>query len=401
MKSTFAGSVAARLLPTLLAVATLAAPRGALATDVKVHGLLDVVAAGKSEAAELNQLWLGDSRFDTYAARIFVDGAVNDRVQVFTQLLVTEIPGVRAMGAYAMIDPWRGRDVHVIAGLIPYLVGTYDPRAYSDKNPLVGIPMLYQHHTTLYSAQIPATPDEILAGAGAEYKGVDYASGGRSYPGMPVIYETWWDFGVGVMGSARPLEFALGLENGAPSMPDPSRDTNSGKTALGRLGLAPTPGLRFGVSGAYGPYLVDNLGTALPPGRRAVDYDQILGMADAEWSAGHLEVRGEGYHNTWQTPTIGDLRVSGFYAEAKMQLPAGFYLAGRYEIMRFSDLVDSTGASKPWDTDWDRGEAGVGYRVARDVTAKAVYQWNQAMSESPVLAATRYALVAGQLSIRF
>jgi hypothetical protein len=395
------GLVTARLVAALVFVAALGSPRDAFGGDVKVHGLLDLVLTGKTEAAELNQLWLRDSRFDAYAARIFVDGAATDRIQVFTQLLVTENIGVRAMGAYAMVDPWVGRDVHLIAGLIPYLVGTYDARSYSDKNPLVGIPMVYQHHTTLRRDQIPATPDEILARAGAEYQGVDYPTGGPGFPGMPVIYETWWDFGVGVMGSARPLEFGLALENGTPSFPDPGRDQNSGKAVLGRVGLAPTAGLRFGVSGVYGPYLVDDLGTALPPGKRAEDYNQILAMADAEWSAGHLELRGEGYRNTWQTPTLGDLRVSGFYAEAKMQLPAGFYVAGRYEIMRFGDLADSTGTSKPWDTDWDRGEAGAGYRVARDVTAKVVYQWNQAMSDSPVLERSRYDLVAGQLSIRF
>src|SRR5690349_980249 len=202
-------SAVARVLAALLAAAAaLGAPRAAFGADVKVHGLLDLVATGRSETAELNEMWLGDSRFDAYAARVFVDGAVNDRVQVFTQLLVTEVPGVRAMGAYAMIEPWKGRDVHVLAGLIPYLVGTYEERVYSDKNPLVGIPMLYHHHTTLLWYEIPATADQLLAHAGADYRGVDYPSGGAGVPGMPVIYETWWDFGVGVTGSARPLEFA-------------------------------------------------------------------------------------------------------------------------------------------------------------------------------------------------
>jgi hypothetical protein len=386
----------------LLAVALLVAPPArARAAEVNVHGLLDLVFSGKSDAGELNQLWKGDSRFDTYAARLFVDGAVTDRVQVFTQLLVSETPGVRAMGAYAMADPWEGRDIHVIAGLIPYLVGTYDPRSYSDKNPLIGIPMLYQHHTTLRWDQLPISADALLAKAGSGYRGVNFASAGPAYPGMPVIYEHWWDFGAGITGSARPFEFALGLENGTPSFPDPTRDENGGKAVLGRIGLAPTPGLRFGVSGAYGPYLESEITTALPPGRRPEDYNQVLTMADAEWSGGYLEVRGEGYRNRWQTPTVGDLRVSGFYAEAKVKLPAGFYAAGRYEIMRFGDLADSLGARRSWDTNWDRGEAGIGYRVARDVTAKAVVQWNRAKSPGPGLDYRRADIAAAQLSIRF
>lgn len=384
-------------------LAILAAAGRAEATggvEARVHGLLDVVLAGKSEAFDLNTEWLGDTRFDAYAARIFVDGSVTDRIQVYTQLLADEVVGVRAMGAYAMFDPWEGRDVHVIAGLIPYLVGTMDARAYSDKNPLIGMPLVYQHQTSLRWDQIPANRDELLSQAGAGYRGVSYG-GGWSYPGMPVVYQHWWDFGAGVIGSARPLEFALGIENGTPSWPDPTRDTNEGKALQGRIGLTPSPAIRLGLSGAYGPYLVDNVRPALAPGRRAEDYNQILTMVDAEWSGGHFEVRGEGYRNTWQTPTVGDLTVSGVYGEAKVTLPAGFYVAGRYEIMRFDEIRDSAGASKPWDTNWDRGEAGLGYRVARGVLAKAVYQWNTPKSDSPNVEDETYSLAATQLSVRF
>jgi hypothetical protein len=375
-------------------------PGTALAVDARVHGLLDVVLAGKTEAIEYNTLWMGDTRFDTYGARIFVDGAVTDRIQVFTQLLVEEAIGVRAMGAYAMFDPWKARDIHVIAGLTPYLVGTMDARAYSDKNPLIGLPLLYQHHTSLHWDQVPATTDELLSQAGLEYRGSSFG-GGYPYPGLAVVYLNWWDFGVGLIGSARPFEFALGIENGVPSWPDPTRDSNEGKGLQGRIGIAPSPALRFGVSGAYGPYLADNLATPLAPGQTAEDYNQVLGMVDAEWSAGHFELRGEGYHNTWQTPTVGDLNVAGFYAESKWTLPAGFYVAGRYEIMRFSDVKDSSGESKPWDTDWDRGEVGVGYRLARGVLLKSVYQWNTPKSESPNVDDKTDALAAAQLSVRF
>ena len=400
MKRLGTRSLARITLGVAAALRIAAWPGTALAVDAKVHGLLDVVLAGKTEAIEYNTLWLGDTRFDTYGARIFVDGAVTDRIQVHTQLLAEEAIGVRAMGAYAMFDPWESRDIHVVAGLMPYLVGTMDTRAYSDKNPLIGLPLLYQHHTSLHWDQVPATTDELLSQAGLEYRGSSFG-GGYPYPGMAVVYLHWWDFGVGMIGSARPFEFALGIENGMPSWPDPTRDSNEGKGLQGRIGITPSPALRFGVSGAYGPYLSDNLVTPLAAGQRAEDYNQVLGMVDAEWSAGHFELRGEGYHNTWQTPTVGDLSVAGFYAEGKWALPAGFYVAGRYEIMRFGDVTDSSGESKPWDTDWDRGEVGVGYRLARGVLLKSVYQWNTPKSDSPNLDGETDALAAAQLSIRF
>ena len=93
------------------------APAGSASATITptVHGLLDLVLSGNNDAADMNVLWLGDTRFDTYSTRLFVDAAVTDRIQVFTQTLLTETPGVRPMGAYAMIDPWLGRDVHLVA----------------------------------------------------------------------------------------------------------------------------------------------------------------------------------------------------------------------------------------------------------------------------------------------
>ena len=139
----------------------------------------------------------------------------------------------------------------------------------------------------------------------------------------------------------------------------------------------------------------------LPPGRRAEDYHQVLAMADAEWSYAHLTLRAEGYSNAWETPTVGDLRVKGFYVEGKYTLPAGLYVAGRHEIMRFSDLTDSLGAARPWDADWDRTEAGLGYRITRGAIAKLVYQTNLRRADPAGEPSRRHDLVAGQLTLRF
>ena len=380
-------------------LATLFAPR-AKAAEAQVSGLLDLVAAGKTEAASRNVTFRGPSPFDGYQVRIFVDGAVSDRLQVFTQLHFTEAVMSRAVLAYAMANPWEGKDLHFVAGLVPWLIGTYEARSYSDKNPLVGTPMLYQYHTSLRGDQVAANADQLLSKAGRGYEGITYEPGARALPGLPVIYGDWWDFGAGFLGSLRPLEFAVGYINGAPSIPSPDRDDNEGKTLLGRIGLAPTAGTSFGVSGSYGPYLADVVQPFLPPGSGVGDYNQVLAMADLEWAASHLAIRAEGYRNTWETPNVGDLRVDGFYAEAKYTLPAGFYVAGRYEIMRFSDIADSTGVERPWDHDQTRIETGVGYRITRGAVAKAVFQRN---IEEPGDGSDseRFDLVAAQLSIRF
>ncbi|HEY7727872.1 MAG TPA: hypothetical protein VID50_05415 [Candidatus Eisenbacteria bacterium] len=387
----------------LLLVAALLFPAPAPAVDATVHGLLDLVATGNvdEETILLNSLYRGDTAFDAYRLRVFADAAVTDRIQVHTQFLLAETSGTRAFGAYVTADPWAGRDIHLVAGEMPWLIGSFDPRSYSDKNPLIGHPMMYQYHTSLRPDQVVPDADALLEQAGAGNEGVNYDLAGRSARGMPIIYDQWWDFGAGVTGSMRPMEFAIGWTNGTPSYTEPARDENGGKSILGRLGVAPTAGSRFGISGAYGPYLSSEPAGTLPAGSHAGDYNQVLVMADAEWSVAHMTLRSEGYRNTWQTPTVGDLRVGGFYVEGTYTLPAGFYVAGRYEIMRFSDLTDSTGTVRPWDTNWDRREAGVGYRITRGAVAKIAYQSNLEIASEPGEENERYDLVAGQLSIRF
>ncbi len=364
-------------------------PVQASASDVRVRGILDLVFDDKGEGAEVNYLW-GDNALDSYRLRLFVESAVSDRLDIFTEALYDEDIGVVPFGAYALFHPSPGRDMHVMAGLIPWPIGTWAPRANSNKNPLVGFPLQYQYHTTLSPFQLVPSTDALIADAGDGEEGASYSFGSQ---GMPIVYDQWWDFGAVFLGSARPVEYSVGFVNGAPSWPSPGRDSTPGKSFLGRVGLAPMPGLRFGISGSYGPYLIeDAVKGSLPPGKDAADF---------EWSAGHAELRAEGYTNTWETPTVGDLRVRGGYGELKYTLPAGFYVAGRYDIMRFGDVRDSTGTERSWDADVDRLEVGAGYRIMKGVTAKAAYQRNKVQPPDPAADAEIKGVYAGQLSVSF
>jgi len=272
--------------------------------------------------------------------------------------------------------PDPARDLHVIAGKIPWLIGTYADRAYPDKNPLVGVPMLYQFHTGLTWYRLPVSG----AGVTATSAYGDGYSGSRMFAGgMPVVWEAWWDAGVMAVGSARPLEAAFGAVQGTPGWGEAGEDGNNGKTVLGRIGLCPTAALRVGVSGALGPYLDDSVADSLPAGKHVTDYDQRLLMTDAEFQLGHVELRGEGYRNAWQTPRLGELRVSGYYAEGKYTLPMGLYAAGRWEIQRYSKVDGGAGAGVPWHADQDRLEVGLGYRVSHGVVAKTAYQRQRAL----------------------
>lgn len=381
-----------------LAIAFAAPP--ARATEVHVHGLMDVILAERGRAFDQNVLTRGDSPFDAYGLRLHVDATVNDRTQVFTQLVLRDASMLYVDGAYVMFSPSPAHDLHLLAGKVPWLVGTWAPRTYSNVNPLIGQPLLYQYHTSLLWFAIPTDADALLGAAGTGQYSVDYFGYGMGR-GMPIVDDSYWDVGATLTGSVRPFEYALGVVAGTPGWGSTAQDENAGKSVLARLGFAPAPALRIGVSGAYGPYLNDSENPNLPPGKTATDYHQILGMADLELLLGHFEARLEGAHNTWETPTVGDLETVGGYGELKYTFGFGGFVAGRYDLLRFGEITDSGGNSRPWDHDVTRVEAGVGYRFDRAAVAKIVYQQTRLDREGLDPASPRYALAAAQVSVKF
>lgn len=390
-----------RALAALALATGLLPPAAALAGDVRVHGLLDLVAAERGAAFERNLLTRGDSPFDAYGLRVFAEAEAGRRLEVFSQVVLRDAPGPYVDGAYAMFTPAPTRDLHLLAGKVPWAIGSYAPRTYSNRNPLIGAPLMYQYHTSLVWYLIPSSADALLAAAGSGQKGVSYG-GFTVGRGMPLVDDSYWDVGITIAGSERPLEYALGVSSGTPGWGNTGQDENSGKSVLGRVGLAPWPGVRAGVSAAYGPYLADALNPKLPAGHAATDYHQRLGMADVEVVAGHVEVRAEGAWNVWETPTVGDLDVASGYVEAKYSLPVGAFFAGRLDAMRFGEIADSSGEQRPWDANLTRFEVGAGYRLDRGAVAKLVYQRTSLeYDEGPAERYVRPSMVAAQLSVSF
>jgi hypothetical protein len=385
---------------TVAIALALAAATPSRAAEFHFHGLLDVVASGRGPAYDYNRLTRGDSPFDAYSLRVFADASVNDQLSIFSQCVLRDATTPYVDGAYLSYRPSLGRDVNVVAGKIPWPIGTFAPRTYSNKNPLIGSPLMYQYHSSLVWYQIPPTADALLSSAGKGQFGVNY-EGYDMGPGMPLVDDSYWDVGVTLLGSERPVEYAVGIVAGTPGWGSTSRDENSGKTVLGRLGLAPLPALRVGVSGAYGPYLDQGVAAEIPAGRDVTDYHQKLMMADVELLLGHAELRAEGAHNVWESPTVGDLEVRSGYVEGKYSLPFGTFVAGRWDALRFGEIADSTGVQRPWDWNVTRIETGVGYRFNRDAQAKLVYQRNRIETDAAAEVYQTHSLVGLQVSVSF
>ena len=382
-----------------LALAMLLAAGAAHAAPVRVHSLLDVTAPTRGDALTSN--WDGVpmvSAFDLYKLRGFAEITPTSNLEIDLQALYQDNAGLRLIGAYVQYTPWPERDWHLAAGKIPWYIGTYNARAYSDKNPLVGTPLMYQYATGLGWYALPSSMDDLLATT----NGGDPSVGNPGYAGgMPVLWQSWWDAGIMAVGSARPIEASFGVVAGAPGWATAGEEENSGHSILGRVGLTPIPAVRIGVSGAIGPYLNDFSNLFVPPGKSVNDYDQVLGIVDAEVMTGHAELRGEGFRNVWETPNLGDLRVSGYYVEGKYTLVAGLHVAGRWDIMRFSKVASSLGEIQPWHPDVDRLEVGLGYRLSKGVTGKVVYQSFTKHAPTPAASDATDGMAAAQLTVSF
>jgi hypothetical protein len=172
---------------------------------------------------------------------------------------------------------------------------------------------MYHYHTGLGWWVPPADEDELL---NTTYGGDPYAGDPGYAGGMPVLWESWWDVGIVALGSARPVEYMVGVVSGAPGWATAGEEENSGKSYIARVGLTPIPALRVGVSGSHGPYVNDVGAFRVPPGKSVNDYDQE----------------------------------------------------------RFSKIVGSDGVPRPWHPDVDRVESGLGYRINRALLAKTVWQ---------------------------
>ncbi len=98
--------------------------------------------------------------------RLFANSDLGNGFQVYTQALLSDAAMVRVYGAYVTYTPYPGLDLHVMAGKIPWRIGTYGPRTYSDKKPLIGTPLTYQYHTSLRGDRLVPGADALLSAAG-------------------------------------------------------------------------------------------------------------------------------------------------------------------------------------------------------------------------------------------
>jgi hypothetical protein len=364
------------------AIALATALPAAAQSDLRVRGSVDIVGAGHDADGFLNHTMLQTSNFDLLRARIFVEGGT-ERTRAFVQTLITDAGREPFLlyGAYVQHRLFEGRELYMEAGKIPVHLGTWAPRTYADRNPLVGVPLAYYYRSTLPFRMMPNDLEDLLAARGRGQRGVVYTNADGSPRGgtwglMPILYDNCWDYGAFLLGSSHRFDAALGVTLGPPGAPAMGPETNGSVAWNAKVGWAPVPALAVHLSFARGAYLTREVAPYVPAGRRVEDYAQTLLGASATWNLSHTSFVAEAFSNHAETP----LRAAGlaslsYYVEGKHRFAAGWYAAARWDEIRF-ETVDSAAGPVTWDQNVRRIEAGIGYHVSRELQVKAVAQVN-------------------------
>ena len=356
-----------RRLPPLALVLLLATPAAA---QLNLSGQVDLLLMEGSDARGLNRNFRGDSPFSPVRTHLFASRWLTERAGVFTEVLFDVASGPRLNGAYLVLNELGGREwLNLRAGLAPSLIGNFGLRStYFNSNPLIGVPLVWQHRTTLDGAGL-ATADDLLRRRRDD----------EIY--LPMLYDACWNIQWEVMGEVGKMEYSLGGTPGSMSNPL-ATPVEKGFQILGRVGYAPVEELRLGVSGGVGPYIGgpnrDPRATATEFPGEARDYDQRLVGVDAEYSLGKVRLLSEGYLSTWEMPLVEeDLTAAGGYVEGRYDFLPEWFAAARVGTLTFSEIAAGAGAerrSTGWDDDVLRLEASLTHRIAREIQLRAGWQ---------------------------
>lgn len=343
-------------------------PLGAKA-DVQVSGLADFVVRNSQEYDITNYTFRGFSTFHTMRTRLFFDGTVDENTAFFAQVLIN-LNTFQLYGAYARFSNLAKNYLNAQVGLIPIPIGSYGPRTYSDKNPLIGTPLLYNFHTALEPSRLGEN------GTIAELRD---AKTNRTYYGAPVIYDACWSTGAEFYGNINKFEYSLGLLFGSVSKPsiDQTRDLPQFTT---HLVYNFQPGLKLGISAYTGPYLtkseLDEY-SVITPNPDPEDYFNTGLGYEFYFAKRLLEIYSEGYSVQWEYPGLPDLKALAAYVETKYKFHPRWYGAARFDLFEPGKIDVSPGVEEKWDNPLKRYEFGIGYKPSRTCTIKAVTQLNK------------------------
>jgi hypothetical protein len=228
---------------------------------------------------------------------------------------------------------------------------------------------------------VPANADQLLANRGRGWL-VAYPIGDtQPATGVSMVSAFRYDTGIGVrVGEARQRVQVMGTVTAGTLAYPLAGDDNGSPQVAGRIVVRPALGLVLGASAARGAFVADEVRRDLPAGLGRRQYPQRALGADVEYSRDHWIVRAELIASAWslpgvEAPWLDEVSTRSVLVEGRYTILPQLYAAARYDRLSFA-TIEGSATGDTWDADVQRLEAGVGYRLLRNVTLKASVQRN-------------------------
>ena len=307
-----------------------------------------------------------------------LNAAVNDNVAALANMRVPDDTNINFGNLFDFLairlTDLTPLGINIEAGKFDLPFGNLGERRFPRRNPLFGLPVIYEYTTSLPS--YITTEEAVLAARG---------KGG----GMRLLDQGMYDVGAMLYGSFGIVDYALAVTNGTISTTTyyGTKNTNSGLGTTARIAVTPTTGLTLGGAYAWGAYLVEPE-QPLPGNVDVNAYAQKAAEVDIEFSRGYAFISGDVVYSRWQVPFAAqaggyypsqvppvthdeELSVIGYDVEGKYTLLPRLYVALRVSGLHFGDAQLGQ-VTQPWDYDVVEWEGGVGYFLDRDVLLKLV-----------------------------
>ena len=248
----------------------------------------------------------------------------------------------------------------VNVGKLFHPLGSFAPRTFSTRNPLIGVPDTYS-------------------------------------PVYPV--------GAMVSGDVGRMDYRLA----AVSLPLTHRDyVPRGGAAMhpvAGVGYTPFTGLRVGATATTGPYLNGDIPASQTAGRAWQSYHLQQIASDIEYGVGHLDIRGEFDYASYDVPTRGTMIGHAGYLEGRYTVTPRLFVAARGEVNHYPFIrprgargVDgaANGLQRRRDRsrrsrhriDADQGQLPLG-QMGRDASEPGLCPARRARDRDPALAVVR------------
>ncbi|MCF7798177.1 MAG: hypothetical protein K9N11_10040 [Lentisphaeria bacterium] len=350
---------------------------------VEISGDLAITGTALDKHAPVNTNFRGDDPFDLTRLRLFVRTQATENIGVYTEILLDNEADVRMNGAYVYVQDIIANHLDLKAGMIPSPFGNYGLRStYFNLNPLIGVPALW-HYKTGLTPNMYVTNEDLINPEGEVL---------NHHSGVVLGYDACWDIGVEALFFWPGLEVSGAITAG--SMGNPRARFNDGYQVMGKFSILPVMGVRLGASFARGPFMTPSAdaggyllsGTAPAAPTADSQENQTTVGIHGEWLTGHWQWFLEAAQVDFDTPYVFEkkLTVQTAYVEGRWDFLPGYYLAGRYDVWRYSKIAPyatGSGGNYEWGYDFNRMESALGWRVNRQTLMKLDFQYWDYLAE--------------------